>query len=275
MEQQYVYLSKYLQRLGGKPCGDVFSQIFEPVALGLDIDMNKIGIELDPIPHPANKKTSKMFQEEDLDKEVEKALVQGEPRKGTTDKETLVREEHFLQPPELTEDELMRSVFPDDPDDKVNDGGEQKNVEAFEELIVDENDNVEILSGVMTGSEANGDEEAIRSHVVSDGDKDDISVRDGAGGHGGGKGACNGNGYWTRGGKGKGKAAKRRQELNIEDGKKNDEAQKKYGQSPECDRNYGKDLWRHLRTVEKWSEEKIKGTYTKKRSKVTNPLRYG
>jgi len=207
--------------------------------------------------------------------ELEKALLQKEPGKDMAGKDTWVCEEHFLPPSELTEDELMKSVFANDQDEKVDDRDEKRIVaKGCEELFVEKNSNVveEFLSGVLAGDQVNSDEEAMISHVSGGGGEDDVITRDGGGD--GGNSICKSN--CTNGRKGNSKAEKRRQGVEIEVGKKNEdeEVKKKYGQCPECDRNYGKDLWRHLRTVERWSEEKIKGTYAKKQSKVANPSRY-
>jgi len=56
---------------------------------------------------------------------------------------------------------------------------------------------------------------------------------------------------------------------NVEDEEKEAEkSELKYGVCPVCSRNYGKDLWRHLRKVEKWTEEQIKTTYKNGKTKI-------
>lgn len=64
-------------------------------------------------------------------------------------------------------------------------------------------------------------------------------------------------------------------EDDVEDEEKEAEESKlKYGVCPECSRNYGKDLWRHLRNVEKWNEERIKTIYKNGKTKTaSNPYR--
>ena len=46
-----------------------------------------------------------------------------------------------------------------------------------------------------------------------------------------------------------------------------------YGICPVCGGSYGKDLWRHLRNVERWDDHQIKEKFTDKRAKSVNPLR--
>lgn len=72
--------------------------------------------------------------------------------------------------------------------------------------------------------------------------------------------------------KGSGKEEWPRGKDNEKAAAKNNEVRSK-GVCPDCGRAYGKKLWRHLRNVENWSEEKLKTTFQKKKKVCVNPLR--